>query len=145
MRKENENVEIMRYKFWLVQECCTNLTLILKTYLPVVKASKLYELISQAAYEKLNLCMMNVVRAYLYGSFDSDIYKELFKGFNFPGTYNSSSWEEYSSELNKSLYGLKQSGQMWYSCPREYLLNEGYKMTSFVHLFLWKGLEMNLL
>ena len=31
-----------------------------------------------------------------------------------------------SIKLQWSLYGLKQSGSMWYSCLSEYLLKEGY-------------------
>ena len=32
----------------------------------------------------------------------------------------------YSIKLQRSLYGLKQSGHMWYNHLSEYLLKEGY-------------------
>jgi hypothetical protein len=32
----------------------------------------------------------------------------------------------YCVKLHKSLYGLKQSGRMWYNCLKEFLLNKGY-------------------
>ena len=32
----------------------------------------------------------------------------------------------YSVKLQRSLYGLKQSGRMWYNRLSEYLLNDGY-------------------
>ena len=32
----------------------------------------------------------------------------------------------YSIKLQRSLYGLKQSGRMWYSRLSEYLIKEGY-------------------
>nr|KYP58720.1 Retrovirus-related Pol polyprotein from transposon TNT 1-94 [Cajanus cajan] len=68
---------------------------------------------------------MDVVTAYLYGSLDADIYMKLPEGFNLPD--DAISREDYSIKLNKSLYGLKQSGRMWYNRLSEYLLQEGYK------------------
>ena len=32
----------------------------------------------------------------------------------------------YSIKLQRSLYGLKQYGRMWYNCLSEYLIKEGY-------------------
>ena len=84
-------------------------------------------LISLAVNQGLNIHLMDVVTAYLYGSLDSEIYMKLPEGFKFsePCTFNSR--EQYSIRLNKSLYGLKQSGRMWYNRLSEYLLKEGYK------------------
>ena len=76
-------------------------------------------LIILVAQEGLNLHLMNVVIAYLYGSLDNDIYMKLPEGFNLPNKANSK--EDYSIKLNKSLYGLKQSGRMWYNRLSEYL------------------------
>ena len=33
----------------------------------------------------------------------------------------------YSIKPQRSLYGLKQSGRMWYNCLSEYLLKEGFE------------------
>jgi len=71
--------------------------------------------------------MLDVVTAYLYGSLDSDIYMKLPEGFNLPEADSLGSREDYSIKLNKSLYGLKQSGRMWYNRLSKYLLREGYK------------------
>lgn len=59
-------------------------------------ASTFRYLISLAAHEGLNLHMMDVVTAYLYGSLDSEIYMKLPEGFNIPDAHNSESRESYS-------------------------------------------------
>nr|KYP48429.1 Retrovirus-related Pol polyprotein from transposon TNT 1-94 [Cajanus cajan] len=68
---------------------------------------------------------MDVVTTYLYDSLDADIYMKFLEGFNLPNDVISR--EDYSIKLNKSLYGLKQSGRIWYNRLSEYLLQEGYK------------------
>ena len=41
--------------------------------------------------------------------------------------YNKNSRGMYSIKLKRSLYGLKQSGRMWYNRLNEYLTREGYR------------------
>ena len=48
------------------------------------------------------------------------------EGFAMPKSFNSKSREMYSIKLQRSLYGLKQSGRMWYNRLSEYLIKEGY-------------------
>ena len=70
--------------------------------------------------------LMDVVTAYLYGSLDSDIYMKIPDGLKMPEAYSSRPREIYSIKLQRSLYGLKQSGRMWYNRLSEYLLKDGY-------------------
>ena len=70
--------------------------------------------------------LINVVTTYLYRSLDSDIYMKIPKGFKIPETLSSKPKELYSIKLQRSLYGLKQPGRMWYNRLSEYLLKEGY-------------------
>ena len=70
---------------------------------------------------------MDVVIAYLYGSLDNDIYMKIPERYKMLETYNPTSWSMYSIKLQRSLYGLKQSGHMWYNHLSEYLLKEGFK------------------
>ena len=44
-----------------------------------------------------------------------------------PETYDLKSRSMYSIKLQRSLYGLKQSGRMWYNRLSEYLLKEGFE------------------
>ncbi|KAL4021171.1 hypothetical protein IC575_019962 [Cucumis melo] len=71
--------------------------------------------------------LIDVVTAYLYGSLVNEIYMKIPEEFKIPESYNSNSREIYSIKLQRSLYGLKQSGRMWYNRLSEYLLKECYQ------------------
>ena len=79
--------------------------------------------------------LMGVVTAYLYGSLDNQIYIKIFEGFKMPKAYSSKPREMYSIRLQRSLYGLKQSGRMWYNRLSEYLSKEGYTNDEFAFVF----------
>ena len=80
-------------------------------------------LMGMACMEKLETRLMDVVTAYLYGSLDSDIYMKIPEGLKLDETKPR---HLYSVKLQRSIYGLKQSGRMWYNRLSEYLLNDGY-------------------
>jgi len=67
-------------------------------------------LIILVSQQGLHLHLMYDVTTYLYDSLENDIYMKIPEGFNLPNKANSK--EDYSIKLNKSLYGLKQSGRM---------------------------------
>jgi hypothetical protein len=67
---------------------------------------------------------MDVVTAYLYGSLDADIYMKVPDGLKIPNPYINLNM--YCVKLQKSLYGLKQSGKMWYNWLSEFLIHKGY-------------------
>ena len=79
-------------------------------------------LISLAVSEGLDMRLMDVITAYLYGSMDNDIYMKIPEGFELPDANNTKPRSMYSIKLQRSLYGLKQSGCMWYNRLSEYLL-----------------------
>jgi hypothetical protein len=81
-------------------------------------------LISMATQKHLSLHLMDIVTTYLYGSLDSDIYMKVPYGISVPNANVGRNM--YCVMLNKSLYGLKQSGRMWYTRLKELLLNKGY-------------------
>ncbi|CAH9096728.1 unnamed protein product, partial [Cuscuta epithymum] len=98
-----------------------------ETYSLVVDATTLRFLIGMSVFERLQMRLMDVVTAYLYGSLDTDVYMRIPRGFKILDAYRSKSRDLFSIKLQKSLYGLKQSGRMWYNRLREYLIKEGYK------------------
>jgi len=129
VRKRNEKNEIVRYKARLVAQGFTQRPGIdyEETYSPVVDAITFRFLISLAVNKRLDMHLMDVVTAYLYGSLDNDIYMKIPEGFKMPEICKSSDRGLYSIKLQRSLYGLKQSGRMWYNRLSEYLLQKGYK------------------
>ncbi|RVW14192.1 Copia protein [Vitis vinifera] len=138
VRKRNENNEIIRYKARLVAQGFSQRPGIdyEETYSPVMDAITFRFLISLAVSEGLDMRLMDVITAYLYGSMDNDIYMKIPEGFKLPDANNTKPRSMYSIKLQRSLYGLKQSGRMWYNRLSEYLLKEGssiFQMEFLVH------------
>ena len=129
VRKRNKKNEIIRYKARLVAQGFSQRPSIdyEETYSPVMDAITFIFFISLVVTENLDMRLMDVVTAYLYGSLDNDIYMKIPKGYNMLEAYNSKFRNMYSIKLQRSLYGLKQSGRMWYNRLSEYLLKEGFK------------------
>jgi len=71
----------------------------------------------------LQMRLMDVVTAYLYGTLDTEIYMKVPEGIKVP---NEDDRKLYSVKLQKSLYGLKQSGRMWYNKLSTFLLEKGF-------------------
>ena len=68
-----------------------------------------------AANMNLDMQLMDVVTAYLYWPLDSHIYMNIPDGFKIPEIKENENRNMYSIKLQRSLYGLKQSGWMWYN------------------------------
>jgi hypothetical protein len=73
---------------------------------------------------------MDVVTAYLYMSLDLDIYMKVPDEISVSNT--NANRNMYCVKLIKSLYGLKQSGRMWYNRLKEFLLNKGTQIVMIV-------------
>ena len=54
---------------------------------------------------------MDIVTAYLYGKVDNDIYMRTSAGLE---NNDKTPSKTHCVKLQRSLYGLKQSGRMWY-------------------------------
>jgi hypothetical protein len=95
-----------------------------ETYSPVMSGIMFRYLISMAANLNLRMQLMDIVTAYLYGSLDSEIYMRVPEGLKILGPNPNRSM--YSVRLQRSLYGLKQSGRMWFNRLSNFLLKRGY-------------------
>ncbi|KAL0433661.1 UNVERIFIED_CONTAM: Retrovirus-related Pol polyprotein from transposon TNT 1-94, partial [Sesamum latifolium] len=91
VRKRNEQNKVVRYKARLVAQGFTQKPGIdyTKTYSPVVDATTLKCLISLSVIEQLQMQLMDVVTAYLYGSLDTDIYMRIPEGLKMPEALKS--------------------------------------------------------
>ena len=83
-----------------------------ETYSPVMDTITFRFLISMAVSERLEMCLMDIVTAYLYGSLDFDIHMKILEGYKMPEAYTFRNL--FSIKLQRSLYGLKKSSGMWY-------------------------------
>ena len=86
-----------------------------KTLSPVMDVITYHFLISMVVPEGLDMRLMNVITSYLYGSMDNDICMKIPKGFKLPKANCTKPRSMHSIKLQRSLYGLKQSGSMWYN------------------------------
>ena len=80
-----------------------------ETFSPTANMTSIRTVMQIAAQNDLILHQMDVKTAYLNAPIDCEIYMEQAKGFQKKGVNG----EKLVYKLNKSLYGLKQSGRMW--------------------------------
>ena len=87
-RKRNEKNEIARYKARLVAQGFSQRPGIdyEETYSHVMDAITFRYLISLVVSEKLDMRLMDVITAYLYGELDTDIYMKVPEGLKLPET-----------------------------------------------------------
>ena len=106
-RKQNEKNEVMRYKVRLVAQGFSQKLGIDydETYSPVIDTITFCFLISMVVSERLEIRLMDVITAYLYGSLDFDIHMKIFEGYKMPEAYTPHNL--FSIKLQRSLYGLK--------------------------------------
>ena len=102
VRKRKEKNDIARYKAHLVAQSFLQKPGIdyEETYSPVMDAITFRYLISLSVSEKLDMRLMDVMTAYLYGDLDTDIYMKIPKGLALPEAKSRST---YSIKLRRAL------------------------------------------
>ena len=89
-----------------------------ETFAPVAKMNSVRSIIAMAAAEGLHIHQMDVDAAFLNGQIDCDIYMSQ------PPGYEDEQHPEWVCKLNKSLYGLKQAGRIWYEVVADFLVQK---------------------
>jgi len=70
-------------------------------------------LIPMAANMNLKMQLVDVVTTYWYGSLDSGIHMRILEGLKIPGPNQNRNM--FSVRMQRLLYGLRQSGRMWFN------------------------------
>ena len=111
VRKRNDKNEIARYKARLVAQDFSQRNVIDydETYSSVMNIITFQYLISLPVLEGLDMHLIDIVTAYLYGMLENDIYMKVLERFQLPQVNTSQPRNMYSIKLRRSLYGLKQS------------------------------------
>jgi Reverse transcriptase (RNA-dependent DNA polymerase)/gag-polypeptide of LTR copia-type/Integrase core domain/GAG-pre-integrase domain len=90
-----------------------------ETFAPTVKLSTLRALFALAAIKNMEIHQMDVNNAYLNGTLARPVYMRLPAGFASPDM-------KMVMKLKKGLYGLRQSGRIWYCLMRKELIKLGF-------------------
>lgn len=86
-----------------------------ETFAPVVMYTSIRTLIAYAVQNNMLMDQMDVVRAFLNGTLEEDIYMTQPEGYVRPGEENE------VCKLKRSLYGLKQSPRCWNITFKEHM------------------------
>ena len=105
-----------------------------ETFSPTANSVTLRILMQIAAQHNLILNQMGVKTAYLHAPIDFDIYMEQPEGFE----VTSKDGEKLVFKLQRSLYGLKQSGRNWNGMLRKYLVENIFFQSNTDHCLFIK-------
>jgi len=95
-----------------------------ETFSPTAKMTSVRIIMQLAAQYDLDVHQLDVKTAYLNAPIDRELYVEQPKGFEAKSKGDKLVWR-----LNKSLYGLKQSGRNWNNMLHDYILSKGFKQS----------------
>ncbi|SCV73211.1 BQ2448_7136 [Microbotryum intermedium] len=96
-----------------------------KTFALVAHFSSICSLLTLVAANGLHVHQADINKAYLHGDLDYDIWMMAPRGFDFPGNK--------VLRLRRSIYGLKQAGQIWNRHINTSLQDLGYTATGTDH------------
>ncbi|GFY15607.1 retrovirus-related Pol polyprotein from transposon TNT 1-94 [Trichonephila clavipes] len=137
---ENELDSLDKHKVWeIVQKPAKSKLIKTKwSYSPVVNIESFRLLIALAAKLKLNVNFFDVKTAYLYGDLEETVYV-------LPPGYEKLIGDDKVCKLNKSIYGLPQSGRNWYMKIKGGLENFGLKQLASDNCVFIKSVNQSVL
>ena len=120
--KRDSTGKIVRYKARLVARGFSQREGIdyEEVFAPVVRYGSIRVLLAVANQHNMEVDQLDVKTAYLNGRIDSEVYMSQPDGFVDPQRPDA------VCRIQRSLYGLKQSGRCWNAAFNEFLLSRGY-------------------
>jgi hypothetical protein len=94
-----------------------------ETHSPTTRLTSIQALLQKAVNNKLTLHQLDVKSAYLNADINKDIYVQQPPGYE---TISNDPNQHLTCHLNKSLYGLRQSGRNWHDTLTNYLQSLDY-------------------
>ena len=100
-----------------------------RSYAPTLSLGSLRIFLANASKQKLKVRSLDIKAAYLYGQVDADIYMKIPEGYMPQNTKEECIMRDKDScaHLNKSIYGLVQSGYIWNRTFVKSLKRMGFK------------------
>ena len=103
-----------------------------KTFAPVVKFNSLCSLLALVSDNDWELEGMDVKTAFLQSELEEKVYMEVSEGLHTNSTQEPSG-THMVCELNKSIYGLKQSPRTWYGRINSFFIDHGFQRSEHDH------------
>ena len=124
--KCDENGKIEKYKARYVAKGCSQVPGLEfnETYCPTTRLTSIRLLLQTAIQKNMKVHQMDVKSAFLHAPIDTDIYLEMPEGYE-----RFDDGRKLTCHLQKSIYGLKQSGRNWHELLTTYLNTLDFKQS----------------
>ena len=119
--------EVIRYKARLVAKGYSQKEGVHynEIFSPVVRHTSIRVLLAVVAHQNLELEQLDVKTAFLHGELEEDILMKQPEGFIVQGK------EDHVCQLQRSLYGLKQSPRQWYKRFDNFMISQGFSRSPY--------------